>query len=249
MRSKHAVVPLSLFPAILAAAAALGCQADLPSEPMAEVAASPSAAKPAIEPVCHADPTTGGFVRLDVPAPAAAAHRGHGDAAPGDPVPGPVGFVFDDACQPQAIPIGELEQLTPIQAIYEAVPVGGSTEGEVTGTVIPVDINLAGDRANTSGCDVGDFTGLDFSGPNDIALIQRNFCVFAGMVERAEQAGAEAVIIFNQGNTPDREGVLLGTALFEGFVPSIPVVGASFATGVALAQPGTTARVRTQIPD
>lgn len=38
------------------------------------------------------------------------------------------------------------------------------------GTVIPVDISLTPPRASTSGCESADFAGLDFSGPNDIAL-------------------------------------------------------------------------------
>jgi hypothetical protein len=40
----------------------------------------------------------------------------------------------------------------------------------VIGTVIPVDISLTPPRASTSGCESADFAGLDFSGPNDIAL-------------------------------------------------------------------------------
>ena len=55
------------------------------------------------------------------------------------------------------------------------------------------------------------------------------------------------MIIFNQGNTPDREALIVadassrtdGTPVTHG----IPVVGASFADGVALAQPGSTAFV------
>jgi Zn-dependent M28 family amino/carboxypeptidase len=59
----------------------------------------------------------------------------------------------------------------------------------------------------------------------------------------AEAAGAEAVIIFNQGDTPDREALIVGT-LGGTNVVGILVVGASFPDGVALAQPGSTARVR-----
>jgi Zn-dependent M28 family amino/carboxypeptidase len=60
------------------------------------------------------------------------------------------------------------------------------------------------------------------------------------------------VIIFNQGNTPDREGLFVGDATsVDPPIPgapgpvshNIPVVGASFADGVALAQPGSTAFV------
>lgn len=109
--------------------------------------------------------------------------------------------------------------------------------------MIPVDINLTPPRANTSGCESADFTGLDFSGPNDIALIQRGTCPFADKAINAQAAGAEAVIIFNQGDTPTREDLIVGT-LGGINVVGIPVVGASFADGVALAQAGSTARVQ-----
>ena len=86
--------------------------------------------------------------------------------------------------------------------------------------------------------------------PNDIALIQRGTCFFGTKAFYAEQAGAEAVIIFNQGNTPDREALIVADATsVDPPIPGapgpvthdIPVVGASFADGVALAQPGSTA--------
>jgi Zn-dependent M28 family amino/carboxypeptidase len=135
-----------------------------------------------------------------------------------------------------------LQQLTPVNAKYETGTFTGSGSGDVTGSVIPVDINLTLPRASTSGCEASDFAGLAFSGPNDIALIQRGTCTFAVKAENAQAAGAEAVIIFNQGNTPDREGLIVGTLAPS--VLRIPVVGASFADGVALAQPSSTARVR-----
>jgi Zn-dependent M28 family amino/carboxypeptidase len=142
-----------------------------------------------------------------------------------------------------------LEQLTPVNATYETGVFTNSGTGDVTGNVIPVDINLTPPRDTTSGCEASDFAGLDFSGPNDIALIQRGgppapapVCTFAVKALNAQAAGAEAVIIFNQGNTPDREALIVGT-----LAPAeldIPVVGASFADGVALAQAGSTAHVR-----
>ena len=49
-------------------------------------------------------------------------------------------------------------------------------------------------------------------------------------------------MIFNQGNTPDCEGLIVGTLAPS--TPGIPVVGASFADGAALAQAGSTAHVR-----
>jgi hypothetical protein len=147
----------------------------------------------------------------------------------------------------------QLRQLTPLQAEYETGVFTGSGSGEVQGNVIPVDINLTGNRASTSGCEPADFAGLDFSGDNDIALVQRGTCFFGTKAYYAEQAGAEAVIIFNQGNTPDREALIVADATsVDEPIPGapgpvthgIPVVGASFADGVALAQAGSTAFVK-----
>ena len=134
-----------------------------------------------------------------------------------------------------------ITQLTPVSAAYPSGSFVGGAVGTVTGTVIPVDISLVPPRASTSGCEAADFAGLDFSGPNDIALIQRGTCNFSVKVVNAEAAGAEAVIIFNQGNDPTREALIVGT--LAPFVATIPVVGASFADGVALAAAGSTATV------
>ncbi len=140
-----------------------------------------------------------------------------------------------------------LQQLTPVQATYETGVFTNSGVGTVTGNVIPVDINLTPPRASTSGCEAADFAGLAFSGPADIALIQRGTCTFALKVQNAEAAGAEAVVIFNQGNDPTREGLIVGT--LDPFHASVPVLGASFADGVALAQPGSTALVQVDPPE
>ena len=141
-----------------------------------------------------------------------------------------------------------LRQLTPTGATYETGAFTGSGSGEVEGPVTPVDLNLTGDRASDSGCEASDFSGVDLSGPNDIVLVQRGTCNFGDKAMHAENAGAEAVIIFNQGNTPDREGLIVANASTLGdgtsITHGIPVVGASFAQGEALAQPGSTAYVR-----
>ncbi|HEU4347977.1 MAG TPA: M28 family metallopeptidase [Actinoplanes sp.] len=137
-----------------------------------------------------------------------------------------------------------LQQLTPVNAAYPTGVFTGSPDGDVTGNVIPVDINLTGDRSSTSGCEASDFTGLDFSGPSDIALIQRGTCTFAVKAVNAQHAGAEAVVIFNQGNDPSRLDLIVGTLNPSPEPVTVPVVGASFANGVALAQSGSTAHVR-----
>ena len=97
-----------------------------------------------------------------------------------------------------------------------------------------MDINLAGDRASTSGCEVADFA--DFPA-GDIALIQRGSCDFVVKAANAEAAEASAVIIFNQGNDmtdPERFELLFGT-LGEVIPIGIPVVGTDFALGAELA--------------
>ena len=140
-----------------------------------------------------------------------------------------------------------LQQVTPTAAEYESGVFTNSGAGDVTGAVVPVDLALDPPRASTSGCEASDFTGLDFSGTTDIALIQRGTCNFAVKVENATAAGAEAVVIFNQGNTPDREGLALGT--LAPYQATVPVVCASFAAGEALAAAGATARVQVRQPE
>ena len=146
-----------------------------------------------------------------------------------------------------------LRQLAPTSAEYESGAFTGSGSGAVQGQVTPVDLNLTGDRASTSGCTPEDFNGIDLNGGSDIVLVQRGACNFGEKALNAENAGAEAVIIFNQGNTPEREGLIVanastlddGTSVQHG----IPVVGASFADGVALAQKGATAFVEVLEPE
>ncbi len=138
-----------------------------------------------------------------------------------------------------------LDQLTPVAASYPTGAYTGSGSADVTGSVIAVDLALAPPRASSSGCEATDFAGLDFSGAADIALIQRGTCSFAVKAVNAEAAGAEAVVIFNQGNDPTREALIVGT-LGGADVVAIPVVGASFAQGEALAAAGSTARVVVQ---
>ena len=141
-----------------------------------------------------------------------------------------------------------LQQLTPTAGSYGTGTYTGSGAGDVTGPVIPVDLALTPPRASTSGCEAADFAGLNFTGPNDVALVQRGLCSFAVKAQNAQAAGAEAVVIFNQGSTPDREGLIVGTLGADSGV-TIPVVGASFADGVKLAAAGSTARVRVIEPE
>ena len=81
-----------------------------------------------------------------------------------------------------------------------------------------------------------------------IALIQRGGCSFALKVANAQTAGADAVILFNQGDTPARSVTLTNITAVppagSAFTTiGIPVVGTSFAAGELLARPGSTATV------
>jgi hypothetical protein len=152
----------------------------------------------------------------------------------------------------------ELRQVTPTPAEYETGVFTGSGDGEVEGVVRPVDINLekGAEAVSTSGCEESDFEGIDWSGDNDIALVQRGTCFFDTKAANAERAGAEAVIAFNQGNTEDREELIVadatsvddpnnpGEALPEPVTHGIPVIGASFDNGLALYQEGSTAYIK-----
>ena len=137
-----------------------------------------------------------------------------------------------------------LQQLTPVNAVYPSGSFTNSGFGDVTAAVTPVDLQLGLGNASTSGCEAADFAGFP---AGTIALIQRGTCTFAQKALNAEAAGAVAVIIFNQGNTPARTGLIVGT-LAPSSTP-LPVVGASYDQGVALAQPGSTARVRVRAPE
>ena len=164
------------------------------------------------------------------------------------------------------VPPPTLQQLTPVNATYETGAFTGTGYGETTAAVTAVDINLVPPRANTSGCQ-GAFTEAavgqpivpDPDGPDDfagfiagnIALIQRGGCSFGLKAKNAEAAGASAVILFNQGDTPLRVDLIVGTLgglAVLGTPVTIPYVGASFATGESFAQAGSTAYINVDPP-
>lgn len=140
-------------------------------------------------------------------------------------------------------PAPTLSQLAPVAAQFAADNFIGSGIGSVTAAVTPVDLQLALPRDPvTSGCEAADFAGFP---AGTIALVQRGTCAFAVKALNAQAAGAVAVIIFNQGNTPAREGVIENGTLAPETL-SIPVIGTSFQAGVSLAQPGSVATVTVQ---
>lgn len=119
-----------------------------------------------------------------------------------------------------------------------------SGSGTVTASVQAVDLVLppgATASTSTSGCESSDFAGFV---AGRVALLQRGTCDFVVKAENAENAGATAVIIFNEGQE-GRTEVLTGT-LGNASDVAIPVIGTSFAVGNELAGlPGATVRVTT----
>ncbi len=109
---------------------------------------------------------------------------------------------------------------------------GSGTTGTVAFT--PVDLALGDPTSSTSGCEAEDFVGFV---ADTIALMQRGACSFALKASNAEAAGAVGAVVFNQGNTPDREVLFFGTLGAPGI--GIPVVSAPTAIGVALADGAT----------
>ena len=110
-----------------------------------------------------------------------------------------------------------------------------SGSGTVTGVVQGVNDNIVPlpvgqpDSTSNAGCEDADFTG--FTG--DIALIQRGTCFFSDKIANAVEAGAEAVIIFNEGNSEERSGVDFGQASFP---QDVPVIEMSAEAGAALVE-------------
>ena len=108
----------------------------------------------------------------------------------------------------------------------------GQSTGTATGAVQPAGgILIPSTGGSASGCTPADFAAFT---PGRVALIQRGTCNFGVKVINAQAAGASGVIIFNEGNTPARSGVLTGSlidAAGNRIVPTIPVAFTSFATG------------------
>jgi Zn-dependent M28 family amino/carboxypeptidase len=107
----------------------------------------------------------------------------------------------------------------------------GSPNGEAEGTVVAIDVlfHTNAESASTSGCEAEDFTEAGFQ-VGDIALIQRGGCDFVVKVANAEAAGATGVIIFNEGNAPDRTGIIFPDVTGA----EVPVLGTSFEVGQEL---------------
>lgn len=104
-----------------------------------------------------------------------------------------------------------------------------SGSGDVTGTAVPVDLQVPPRGSSTSGCEPVDFA--DFP-DGEIALLQRGTCPFGVKAANALDAGAVAAIVVNSGETPENSGLLQATL---GEPVDLPVVGATAALADVLA--------------
>jgi Zn-dependent M28 family amino/carboxypeptidase len=140
-----------------------------------------------------------------------------------------------------------LQRLTPAPRTYDLVDEAEtgdfavlhlSPPGDVSAPLAAVDLMLGPGNSSTSGCDAGDFAGFPAGA---IALVQRGACTFEEKALNAQEAGAAAVLCFNQGDTPDRSGPLVRYTLQPWVFTSahhgidIPVLGTSYAVGEELA--------------
>lgn len=107
-----------------------------------------------------------------------------------------------------------------------------SGSGSVSSAVSPVDLELGAGNNSSSGCEAEDFHSFE---AGTIALLQRGTCSFQQKVENAQAAGAAGVILFNQGNSSDREEIFNGT-LSEGSAVKIPVMSTSYPFALSLLQ-------------
>jgi len=112
----------------------------------------------------------------------------------------------------------------------------GQSTGTVNAAIQPaggIVLPPTATTSSTSGCTAADFSGFV---AHRIALIQRGGCNFGVKILNAEAAGADGVIIFNEGN-PGRTDLLVGSisdAAGNSFVPTIPVAFTTFAAGTDL---------------
>ena len=106
-----------------------------------------------------------------------------------------------------------------------------SAPGSVNAKIEAVDLVIPPGAVNssTSGCEASDFADFD---SGSIALLQRGTCPFSDKVANAQDAGASAVFIFNEGQSGRREAF---TGSLD-FTATVPVLGLSYELGEALSQ-------------
>lgn len=126
-----------------------------------------------------------------------------------------------------------LTQDSPVATEYETESFEYSGSGTVTGQLFTADGNTvpptAEPGATDAGCSAADFDPAP-ADEDAVALVQRGTCTFAEKAQFAQDAGYDAVIIFNEGQE-GRTELPAGTL---GEPDDIPVVGLTYEDGAAL---------------
>ena len=121
---------------------------------------------------------------------------------------------------------------------------------DVTAPLTAVDLKVpspGGAAGSTSGCEAADFAGFPVG---SIALIQRGTCDFVVKIQNAINAGATAIILMNEGDTPARSGLAGFNPATTGDIPVLAAttaVGNELRNGVLNGPTGRTARVRVDL--
>ena len=146
---------------------------------------------------------------------------------------------YDVAVRPFEIPYydeilpARLELVAPDERPYQEGEDFSTLEFSGSGAVVaPVHaVDLGEPGESSSGCERTDFERLV---RGEVALMRRGSCPFEEKAMNAQQAGASAAVIFNEGRE-GQTGILRGGTL-GGPGINIPVVGASLAVGEDLAR-------------
>ncbi|MGR5360424.1 M28 family metallopeptidase [Vibrio mediterranei] len=129
--------------------------------------------------------------------------------------------------------IGVRDAQEGVEPDFATMSYSGSSSGALSGslTFVTPDFRFnAADYDSTDGCEASDFEGKSIAGK--IAVIQRGGCTFNTKVVNAQNAGALAAIVFNQGNAEGRQSVVNGT-LGSDSQATIPAFGARYDLGKA----------------
>ncbi|HKG63447.1 MAG TPA: M28 family peptidase [Solirubrobacteraceae bacterium] len=102
-------------------------------------------------------------------------------------------------------------------------------------------------NGSTSGCEAADFAGFP---AGNIALVQRGTCDFVVKIANAIAAGASAIVIMNEGDTPARSGLAGFNPATTGNIPVLAAttaVGNELRNGVLNGATGRTIRVKVDL--
>ena len=104
---------------------------------------------------------------------------------------------FELLAPPRAEVLAPAPELLDLGLDYQVARFSGS--GDITAEAVLI-------GPSDAGCALADFAALP---PGAIALVRRGACPFALKAQNAAAAGAAALILFNQGDTPTRQGLFL----------------------------------------